>query len=117
MIIVKMTPEWNNAHAYLEDVTSVLYGWIEIPESLLDKWNQYKPFVELEINSEGYLTDLTKIDEIIPDDSGDQLSPSEKRIADLESDNNLLKQQLQAASDQNDFLEDCIAEMAEIVYA
>ena len=30
---------------------------------------------------------------------------------------NLLKQQLKAASDQNDFLEDCIAEMAEIVYA
>lgn len=29
----------------------------------------------------------------------------------------LLKQQLKAASDQNDFLEDCIAEMAEIVYA
>lgn len=30
---------------------------------------------------------------------------------------NLLKQQLKAASDQNEFLEDCIAEMAEIVYA
>lgn len=29
----------------------------------------------------------------------------------------LLKQQLKAASDQNEFLEDCIAEMAEIVYA
>lgn len=29
----------------------------------------------------------------------------------------LLEQQLQAASDQNDFLEDCIAEMAGIVYA
>ena len=29
----------------------------------------------------------------------------------------ILKQQLKAASDQNDFLEDCIAEMAEIVYA
>lgn len=29
----------------------------------------------------------------------------------------LLKQQLKAASDQNDFLEDCITEMAEIVYA
>lgn len=29
----------------------------------------------------------------------------------------LLKKQLKAASDQNDFLEDCIAEMAEIVYA
>lgn len=39
------------------------------------------------------------------------------RITTLESDNNLLKQQLKAASDQNEFLEDCIAEMAEIVYA
>lgn len=29
----------------------------------------------------------------------------------------LLKQQLKAASDQNEFLEDCIAEMAGIVYA
>lgn len=30
---------------------------------------------------------------------------------------NLLEQQLKATSDQNDFLEDCIAEMAGIVYA
>ena len=29
----------------------------------------------------------------------------------------ILKQQVKAASDQNEFLEDCIAEMAEIVYA
>ena len=42
---------------------------------------------------------------------------SEERIETLESDNALLKQQLKAASDQNDFLEDCIAEMAGIVYA
>lgn len=40
-----------------------------------------------------------------------------ERLKDLEADNNLLKQQLKAASDQNEFLEDCIAEMAEIVYA
>lgn len=40
-----------------------------------------------------------------------------ERIQDLESDNNLLKQQVKAASDQNEFLEDCIAEMAGIVYA
>ena len=39
------------------------------------------------------------------------------RLTDLETDNNLLKQQLKAASDQNEFLENCIAEMAEIVYA
>lgn len=40
-----------------------------------------------------------------------------ERLEDLEADNNLLKQQLKAASDQNEFLENCIAEMAEIVYA
>lgn len=54
---------------------------------------------------------------------GDTYSPpappptTEERVTALESDNNLLKQQLKAASDQNEFLEDCIAEMAEIVYA
>lgn len=41
----------------------------------------------------------------------------EDRVTTLESDNALLKQQLKAASDQNEFLEDCIAEMAGIVYA
>lgn len=54
---------------------------------------------------------------------GDTYSPPappptiDDRVTTLESDNALLKQQLKAASDQNDFLEDCIAEMAGIVYA
>ena len=41
----------------------------------------------------------------------------DERVTILESENDLLKQQIKAASDQNDFLEDCIAEMAGIVYA
>ena len=54
---------------------------------------------------------------------GDTYSPPappptiDERVTTLESDNTLLKQQIKAASDQNDFLEDCIAEMAGIVYA
>ena len=53
---------------------------------------------------------------------GDTYSPPkspptvEERVESLESQNNLLKQQLQAVSSQNDFLEDCLAEMASIVY-
>ena len=35
----------------------------------------------------------------------------------LMSENTTLKAQIQAVSDRNDFIEDCIAEMAEIVYA
>lgn len=41
----------------------------------------------------------------------------EERLAQLESENALLKAQLQAQSDRSDFIEDCIAEMAMQVYA
>lgn len=37
-------------------------------------------------------------------------------IEDLQKDNKLLKAQLQAQTDRTDFLEDCIAEMASVVY-
>lgn len=62
-----------------------------------------------EVTEEEYLEYAGSIP-VIPD-------TPEERIGTLESDNALLKQQLKAASDQNEFLEDCIAEMAEIVYA
>ena len=40
-----------------------------------------------------------------------------ERILKLESEKKLLTAQVQALSDRNDFMEDCIAEMATIVYA
>lgn len=40
-----------------------------------------------------------------------------QRIEELEKEANLLKEQNQSLSERNDFLEDCIAEMAAIVYA
>lgn len=44
--------------------------------------------------------------------------PTEKeRIAALEEENILLKAQIAAQSEQMDFYEDCIVEMATIVYA
>ena len=39
------------------------------------------------------------------------------RVAALEAENKLLTDQIEAQSDQLDFYEDCIAEMASIVYA
>lgn len=41
----------------------------------------------------------------------------EDRIAKLEIEKKLLTAQVQALSDRNDFMEDCIAEMASLVYA
>lgn len=46
-----------------------------------------------------------------------QIPPTEVRVNALESENKLLKEQISAQSDQLDFYEECIAEMASIVYA
>lgn len=45
------------------------------------------------------------------------VSTNDELIAKLEHENILLRAQIQAMVDRNDFIEDCIAEMAEIVYA
>lgn len=42
---------------------------------------------------------------------------TDERVAALESENAMLKAQVNAQSDQMDFYEDCIAEMATVVYA
>lgn len=49
---------------------------------------------------------------------GDKLPPTpEERIAALESENKTLKAKITAQSEQMDFYEECIAEMASVVYA
>lgn len=42
---------------------------------------------------------------------------TDERLAALESENKLLKEQVSAQADQAEFYEECIAEMAAIVYA
>lgn len=42
--------------------------------------------------------------------------PQNKDMAQLEKENKLLRAQLQAQTERSDFIEDCIAEMATIVY-
>lgn len=42
---------------------------------------------------------------------------TDERVAKLESENKLLREQVSAQADQAEFYEECIAEMAAIVYA
>ena len=46
-----------------------------------------------------------------------EIKPAPKSNAELEAENATLRQQVSALADQQSFYEDCIAEMAEIVYA
>ena len=50
-------------------------------------------------------------------DEYDSAASQEKRIAELEEENKTLKAQVSAQSEQMDFYEECIAEMASVVYA
>lgn len=47
----------------------------------------------------------------------DPAPTTEDRVAALESENKTLKAQVSAQSEQMDFYEECIAEMASVVYA
>ena len=40
----------------------------------------------------------------------------ENKVKETQDENNLLKSQLQAQTDRSDFVEECIAEMATLVY-
>lgn len=44
------------------------------------------------------------------------LTASQKEMETMQTDLPMLKAQIQAISDRNDFIEDCIAEMATVVY-
>ena len=46
-----------------------------------------------------------------------EVTPTPKSNAELEAENATLRQQVSALADQQSFYEDCIAEMAEVVYA
>lgn len=99
-------------------------GYVMIPKGM--ELPKSYPYVEIE-HTDGIVTKLTSLPvpnpeppdpiEPEPEPEPDPTPTTEERVTTLESDNDLLKQQLKAASDQNDFLEDCIAEMAAIVYA
>ena len=50
-------------------------------------------------------------------DEYDSAATQAQRIAELEEENKTLKAQVSAQSEQMDFYEECIAEMASVVYA
>lgn len=55
--------------------------------------------------------DIPEMPDVVPEPS------AEERLTVLEEENELLKAQINAQSEQMDFYEDCIAEMAAVVYA
>ena len=113
-----------NSSAFLQDTD----GWVQIDSGHGDRYHHAqgnyfdKPLCDERgifryklVN--GVVTERTK-EEMDADYAPPEVKPTDaERILQLESEKKLLTAQVQALSDRNDFMEDCIAEMATIVYA
>lgn len=113
-----------NSSAFLADVT----GWTEIDSGYGDKYHHAqgnyfdKPLYDERGICRYKLVDGKPVERTQEEMDADYVPPEVKptdaeRISQLESEKKLLTAQVQALSDRNDFMEDCIAEMATIVYA
>ena len=103
-------------------------GWVLIDEGIGDRYNlcqgNYLPGPLTDDRGiyryklvDGAVVERTQ-EEMDADYTPPEVKPTDaERISKLESEKKLLTAQVQALSDRNDFMEDCIAEMATIVYA
>lgn len=107
-----------------EDLT----GWVLIDEGTGDRYNLCQGnYLSGPLTDDrgiyryklvdGAVVERTQ-EEMEADYTPPEIKPTDaERISKLESEKKLLTAQVQALSDRNDFMEDCIAEMATIVYA
>ena len=113
-----------NSSAYMSDTD----GWTELDRGVGVRYHHaqgnYLPGPLMDERGifryklvNGVVTERTK-EEMDADYVPPEVNPTDtERILQLESEKKLLTAQVQALSDRNDFMEDCIAEMATIVYA
>ena len=93
-------------------------GCVALPDELLSAYLDTKGFCTLTVQ-DGAVTALEVDQEALDAYNKDhpEVEPETPvTIEDLQAENKLLKAQVQAQTDRADFIEDCIAEMAGIVY-
>jgi hypothetical protein len=97
--------DWTGKADYIVDETN--------PDNqvLISKIYEYAPYFDYVLDDNGRLVDVVKTQDkpVYP-------SP-QSEIEILREESNLLKAQIKALSESNMFLEECLVEMAEIVYA
>lgn len=118
MKIIEIVALENGAHRnQTGNFQTIPDGWAVIPE---DMECENFPFGEIEVAEiDGVLT-VTKwtAGEMPEPEPEPEPSPTvAERVTALEEENTLLKAQIAAQSEQMDFYEECIVEMASVVYA
>ena len=116
MTIIELAPIKNGAHhnQTVSGKITIPNGWAVIPEEMA--LPETFPFVNVEAQ-DGIVTALTPGTVPEPQPEPEPIPTVDARVAKLGNENKLLKEQVSAQADQAEFYEDCIAEMAAIVYA
>ena len=103
-----------------------LDGWTKIDEGHGDKYALAQSHYCAKPLYDGAVPRYKLVDGKVVERTADEIEADKAKLpkpvipktnAELESENAKLKQQISALADQQSFYEDCIAEMAEIVYA
>ena len=82
-------------------------------QNLIDKIKEYAPYFDYILDDNGKLIDVVKTQ-----DKPELESPTyQDPLSILYNENKILKSKVQALTESNQFLEDCIIELAETVYA
>ena len=116
MRIIEITALSNGAHRN-QTTNSMIHvpeGWAVIPDSIAIP--ETFPFVDIEVDGQT-VTTVTSGTIPEPEPEPEPEPTAEERISALETENRLLNQQITALTDQNDFQEELIVELASIVYA
>lgn len=125
MKIVRMNARDNGSRPAIQSWGASIppEGYAIVPDALdLSAWEEYQGFVILAVEN-GIVTGMSgnaaalEAYRLSLPTPGEALLSDAQRITALEDENRLLKAQVSAQSDQLDFYEDCIAEMATVVYA
>lgn len=118
MTIIEITALENGAHRNQSgNMCTIPDGWAVIPESMETKNFPFGEVTVEEINGVMTVTSWTPGEIPEPEPEPEPVKPIDDRVTELEAENNLLRQQVSALSDQNDFQEELIVELANIVYA
>lgn len=103
-----------------------LTNWIKIDEDFGDKYALAQSHYLDKPLYDGAVLRYKLVDGKVVERTAEEIEADKAKLpkpvipktnAELESENAKLKQQISALADQQSFYEDCIAEMAEIVYA
>ena len=101
----KPNEDWTGNADYVIDETDPSKA------ELVSKIMACVPYFDYVVDSNGNLTDVTKTGEL------PAVEPSKSPIETLQDENKELQAKVKALTESNQMLEDCIVEMAEIVYA